>query len=29
MRKGDIYVHADIHGASSCIVRNNDPSKRT
>eukprot|EP01087_Luapelamoeba_hula_P012793 TRINITY_DN3609_c0_g1_i2.p1 TRINITY_DN3609_c0_g1~~TRINITY_DN3609_c0_g1_i2.p1 ORF type:complete len:1124 (+),score=235.87 TRINITY_DN3609_c0_g1_i2:56-3427(+) len=27
MRKGDIYVHADIHGASSCVVRNNDLSK--
>ena len=24
MRKGDVYVHADVHGASSCIVRNND-----
>lgn len=22
-------MHADVHGASSCIVRNNDPSKRT
>jgi len=22
MRKGDIYVHADLHGASSCIIKN-------
>jgi hypothetical protein len=22
MKKGDIYVHADIHGASSCIIKN-------
>lgn len=22
MRKGDIYVHADVHGASSCIIKN-------
>jgi predicted ribosome quality control (RQC) complex YloA/Tae2 family protein len=22
LRKGDIYVHADLHGASSCIVKN-------
>jgi len=22
MRKGDIYVHADIHGASSCVIKN-------
>lgn len=21
LRKGDVYVHADIHGASSCVVR--------
>lgn len=27
LRKGDVYVHADIHGAASCIIRNNDPSK--
>ncbi len=27
MRKGDVYVHADVHGASSCIVRNNDLKK--
>ena len=24
LRKGDLYVHADVHGASSCIIRNND-----
>ncbi|GMG14777.1 unnamed protein product [Phytophthora fragariaefolia] len=22
LRKGDVYVHADLHGASTCIVRN-------
>jgi len=22
MRKGDLYVHADIHGASSVIIKN-------
>lgn len=22
LRPGDIYVHADLHGASSCVVRN-------
>ncbi|KAI9913755.1 hypothetical protein PsorP6_006139 [Peronosclerospora sorghi] len=22
LRKGDIYVHADLHGAATCIVRN-------
>lgn len=22
LRQGDIYVHADLHGASSCVVRN-------
>eukprot|EP01080_Neovahlkampfia_damariscottae_P006002 gene6002-10000_t len=22
MKKGDIYVHADVHGASSCIIKN-------
>lgn len=26
LRKGDIYVHADIHGASSCIVKNSNPN---
>lgn len=23
-RKGDIYVHADIHGAATCIIKNNN-----
>lgn len=27
LRKGDVYVHADIHGAASCIVRNTNPKK--
>ena len=27
MRKGDIYVHADIHGAASCIIRNTNMDK--
>ena len=22
LRKGDAYVHADLHGASSCVLRN-------
>lgn len=22
MRPGDVYIHADIHGASSCVVKN-------
>eukprot|EP00752_Nemacystus_decipiens_P013835 g12284.t1 len=26
LRPGDIYVHADLHGAASCVVRNKDPS---
>ncbi|CAM9456120.1 unnamed protein product [Discosporangium mesarthrocarpum] len=26
LRPGDIYVHADLHGASSCVVRNKDTS---
>ena len=26
LRKGDAYVHAELHGASSTIVKNNDPS---
>lgn len=25
MRPGDIYVHADVHGASSVVIKN--PSK--
>jgi len=27
LKDGDVYVHADIHGASSCIVKNVDRSK--
>ena len=27
LKKGDIYVHAELHGASSTIIKNNDPSK--
>ena len=23
MQKGDLYVHADIHGASTCVIKNN------
>eukprot|EP00879_Flechtneria_rotunda_P009714 GHRR01010163.1.p1 GENE.GHRR01010163.1~~GHRR01010163.1.p1 ORF type:complete len:564 (+),score=252.88 GHRR01010163.1:1740-3431(+) len=26
-RKDDIYVHAELHGASSTIIRNHDPSR--
>ncbi|KAG5190531.1 hypothetical protein JKP88DRAFT_352683 [Tribonema minus] len=26
LRPGDIYVHADLHGASTCVVRNKDPA---
>ena len=26
MRDGDLYVHADLHGASSCIIKN--PTKK-
>ena len=26
LRKGDAYVHAELHGASSTVVKNNDPS---
>jgi predicted ribosome quality control (RQC) complex YloA/Tae2 family protein len=22
LKKGDIYIHADIHGASTCIIKN-------
>ncbi|GJP46211.1 hypothetical protein CLOM_g5521 [Closterium sp. NIES-68] len=25
MRRGDLYVHADLHGAASTIIRNTDP----
>lgn len=24
-RKGDLYVHADIHGAATCIIKNHNP----
>lgn len=27
MKPGDVYVHADLHGAASVIVKNNDPSQ--
>ena len=27
LRKGDAYVHADIHGASTCVVRNPSPGR--
>ena len=27
MRPGDAYIHADIHGASSCVVKNPFPSE--
>jgi predicted ribosome quality control (RQC) complex YloA/Tae2 family protein len=27
MKPGDIYVHADLHGAASVIIKNNDPSQ--
>lgn len=27
LRKDDLYVHADLHGAATTIIRNNDPSK--
>eukprot|EP00899_Mesostigma_viride_P015122 jgi/Mesvir1/23610/Mv18292-RA.1 len=27
MGKGDVYVHADLHGASTCIVKNRQPDK--
>ncbi len=26
LRKGDVYVHADLHGAASTIIKNNDPT---
>lgn len=26
LRKGDVYVHADLHGAATCVVRNRVPS---
>ena len=27
MRQGDVYVHADIHGASSCVIKNQNPEE--
>jgi len=27
LRAGDVYVHADLHGATSCIIKNNNPSQ--
>lgn len=27
MQPGDVYVHADLHGASSVLVKNNEPSQ--
>lgn len=27
LRKGDIYVHAELHGAASTIIKNNNPSE--
>ena len=24
MSKGDVYVHADYHGAASCVIKNNN-----
>lgn len=27
MKTGDVYVHADLHGAASVIIKNNDPSQ--
>ncbi|CAI5735624.1 unnamed protein product [Peronospora destructor] len=27
LRKGDVYVHADLHGAATCIVRNHAVAK--
>lgn len=26
LKKGDLYVHADLHGASSTVIRNHDPN---
>ncbi|CAM6068471.1 unnamed protein product [Sphagnum tenellum] len=26
MKKGDLYVHADLHGASSTVIKNHSPS---
>ena len=27
LRQGDVYVHADIHGASSCVIKNQNPEE--
>ncbi|XP_024524547.1 nuclear export mediator factor NEMF [Selaginella moellendorffii] len=27
MKKGDLYVHADLHGASSTLIKNHNPSQ--
>lgn len=27
MKHGDVYVHGDLHGAASVVVKNNDPSR--
>ncbi|KRX01107.1 hypothetical protein PPERSA_08208 [Pseudocohnilembus persalinus] len=27
MRKGDVYIHADYHGAASTIIKNNNPQE--
>lgn len=27
LRKGDAYVHADLHGAATCVVKNSHPDK--
>jgi len=27
LRAGDVYVHADLHGATSCIIKNNNSSQ--
>jgi len=29
LKKGDIYVHADIHGAATCIIKNPNPDTVT
>ena len=29
MREGDIYVHADLHGASSIVIKNSTGSYAT
>jgi len=27
LRKGDAYVHADLHGAATCVVKNPQPER--